>query len=68
MALGLCMARLAPVPKDNPVSFPLPQVNNAPDASMPQEAFLPQSVQGTLPRLLQHVLWSRSIATYALLS
>ena len=33
MALRLCMERIAPAPKDNPVSFPLPQMNNALDAS-----------------------------------
>lgn len=33
MALRLCMERIAPAPKDNPVSFALPQMNNALDAS-----------------------------------
>ena len=33
MALRLCMERIAPAPKDNPVSFTLPQMNNALDAS-----------------------------------
>ena len=33
MALRLCMERIAPAPKDNPVSFALPQMNNASDAS-----------------------------------
>lgn len=29
LALRLCMERIAPAPKDNPVSFTLPQMNNA---------------------------------------
>ena len=33
MALKLCMERITPAPKDNPVSFALPQMNNALDAS-----------------------------------
>ena len=33
MALWLCMERIAPAPKDNSVSFTLPQMNNAVDAS-----------------------------------
>jgi len=32
-ALKLCMERIAPAPKDQPVSFSLPQMNNALDAS-----------------------------------
>ena len=33
MALRLCMERIAPAPKDNPVVFALPNMNNALDAS-----------------------------------
>ena len=33
IALRLCMERIAPAPKDQPVSFSLPKMNNAPDAS-----------------------------------
>ena len=32
-ALRLCMERIAPAPKDQPVSFSLPKMNNALDAS-----------------------------------
>ena len=33
VALGLCMERIAPAPKDQPVSFTLPKMKNALDAS-----------------------------------
>jgi hypothetical protein len=33
VALRLCMERIAPAPKDQPVSFSLPTMNNALDAS-----------------------------------
>ena len=33
VALRVCMERIAPVPKDQPVSFSLPTMNNALDAS-----------------------------------
>jgi len=33
VALRLCMERITPAPKDQPVSFSLPQMNNAFDAS-----------------------------------
>ena len=33
VALRLCMERIAPAPKDHPVSFRLPEMNNATDAS-----------------------------------
>ena len=33
MALRLCMERIAPTPKDQPVSFSLPKMHNALDAS-----------------------------------
>ena len=40
MALKLCMERLAPAPKDNTVSFALPLINNALDASQAASSFL----------------------------
>ena len=33
VALRLCLERIAPAPKDQPVSFSLPKMNNALDAS-----------------------------------
>ena len=33
VALRLCMDRIAPAPKDHPISFSLPKMNNALDAS-----------------------------------
>ena len=33
VALQLCMERIAPAPKDQPISFSLPKTNNALDAS-----------------------------------
>ena len=33
MALRLCMDRIAPLPKDNTISFPLPHMESANDAS-----------------------------------
>ena len=33
MALRLCMDRIAPIPKDNTISFPLPHMESANDAS-----------------------------------
>ena len=33
MALRLCMDRIAPLPKDTTISFPLPHMENANDAS-----------------------------------
>ena len=33
MALRLCMDRIAPLPKDNTISFPLPHMENAHDAT-----------------------------------
>ena len=33
IALRLCMERVAPAPKDQPISFSLPKMNNALDAS-----------------------------------
>ena len=48
MALRLCMERIAPAPKDNPVSFPLPQMNNALDASQAASSVLIAVSEGNL--------------------
>ena len=48
MALKLCMERIAPAPKDNPVSFPLPQMNNALDASQAASSVLIAVSEGNL--------------------
>ena len=52
MALRLCMERIAPAPKDNPVAFPLSQMNNALDASQATGSVLTAVSEGeTLPRI-----------------
>ena len=48
MALRLCMERIAPAPKDNPVSFTLPQINNALDASQAAGSVLTAISEGNL--------------------
>jgi hypothetical protein len=48
MALRLCMERIAPAPKDNTVSFALPQINNALDASQAAGSVLQAVSQGNL--------------------
>ena len=48
MALRLCMERIAPAPKDNPVSFTLPQMNNALDASQAAGSVLTAVSEGNL--------------------
>ena len=48
MALRLCMERIAPAPKDNPVSFNLPQMNNALDASRAAGSVLTAVSDGNL--------------------
>ena len=48
MALRLCMERIVPVPKDNPVSFALPQMNNALDASRAAGSVLTAVSEGNL--------------------
>ena len=40
MALRLCIERIAPAPKDNPVSFPLPDMKDAMDASQAASSVL----------------------------
>ena len=48
MALRLCMERIAPAPKDNPVLFALPQINNASDASQAASSVLTAVSEGKL--------------------
>ena len=48
MALRLCMKRIAPAPKDNLVSFALPQMNNALDASQAAGSVLTAVSEGNL--------------------
>ena len=48
LALRLCMERIAPAPKDNPVSFTLPQINNALDASQAAGSVLTAVSEGNL--------------------
>ena len=40
LALRLCMERIAPAPKDNSVSFPLPEMKDAMDASKAASSIL----------------------------
>ncbi|MDC2974519.1 hypothetical protein OAY08_00520 [bacterium] len=48
MALRLCMERIAPAPKDNPVAFPLSQMNNALDAAQAAGSVLTAVSEGDL--------------------
>ena len=48
MALKLCMERIAPAPKDNSVSFTLPHMNNALDASQAAGSVLTAVSKGNL--------------------
>ena len=48
MALRLCMERIAPAPKDHPVSFSLPNMNNALDASEAAGSVLTAVSEGEL--------------------
>ena len=57
MALRLCMEYLAPTSKDNPVSFALPQINNALDASQAAGSILTAVNEGSLtPIEATHVM------------
>ena len=51
LALRLCMERIAPAPKDNPVSFALPQMNNSLDASQAAGSVLTAVSEGNLTPL-----------------
>ena len=48
MALRLCMERIAPAPKDQPVSFSLPKMSNALDASQAAGSVLIAVSEGNL--------------------
>ena len=48
MALRLCMERIVPAPKDNPVVFALPQMSNALDASQAAGSVLTAVSNGNL--------------------
>ena len=48
LALRLCMERIAPAPKDKSVSFPLPEMNNAIDASKAASSVLTAVSEGEL--------------------
>ena len=48
MALRLCMERIVPAPKDNPVVFALPQMSNALDASQAAGSVLTAVSKGNL--------------------
>ena len=57
MALRLCMERIAPAPKDNPVAFILPQMINALDASQAAGSVLTAVSEGNLtPIEATHVM------------
>ena len=48
MALRLCMERISPAPKDNPVSFTLPQMNTVLDASQVASSVLTAVSEGNI--------------------
>ena len=48
LALRLCMERIAPAPKDKSVSFPLPNMNDAMDASQAASSVLTAVSEGKL--------------------
>ena len=48
VALRLCMERIAPAPKDQPISFSLPKMNNALDASVAAGSVLTAVSEGEL--------------------
>ncbi|MFL2758116.1 MAG: hypothetical protein ACJZ9A_06095 [Paracoccaceae bacterium] len=48
MALRLCMERIVPAPKDIPVSFTLPEMNTALDASQAAVSLLTAVSEGNL--------------------
>ena len=48
LALRLCIERIAPAPKDNLVSFALPQMNNVSDASQVAGSVLTAVSEGNL--------------------
>ena len=69
LALRLCIERIAPAPKDKSVSFPLPDMKDAIDASKAASSVLTAVSEGELtPTLKQHASLGLSIATDALWS
>ena len=48
VALRLCMGRIAPAPKDQPISFSIPKMNNALDASEAAGSVLTAVSEGEL--------------------
>ena len=57
IALRLCMDRIAPAPKDQPVSFSLPKMKKALDASEAAGSVLTAVSGGERPQLKQRVSW-----------
>jgi len=57
IALRLCMERIAPAPKDQPISFRLPSIKGALDASKAAGSVLSAVSNG------ERVLWDLSIVT-----
>ena len=57
VALRLCIERIAPAPKDQPVSFSLPKMKNAMDASEAAGSVLSAVSEGELTPLKQRVSW-----------
>ena len=68
VALRLCMEHIAPAPKDNPVSFALPQMNNSLDASQAAGSVLTAVSEGNPTPIEATRLWGLLIATDVLLS
>ena len=66
LALRLCMERIAPAPKDKSVSFTLPEMKDAMDASKAAGSVLTAVSEGDLHLLKEHVSWGLSIAIDAL--
>ena len=63
------MERIAPAPKDKSVFFPLPDMNDAMDASKAASSVLTAVSEGQLtPIEAIHVSWGLSVATDALWS
>ena len=55
VALRLCMERIASAPKDQPISFSLPKMNSALDASEAAGSVLTAVSEGKLTPLKQRV-------------
>ena len=69
LALHLCIERIAPAPKDNSVSFLLPEMKDAMDASKAASNVLTAVSKGEhLLQLKEHASWDLSIASDALWS